>query len=87
MRSRTGPTSMGEPHQSIGTVFAEVHVDTNGAPACYRRKTGSPTCRAVLSTPAALDRCGTERETGLKGRGVATVRLTQDERGWLRLAV
>ena len=41
-----------------------------------------PYFSATLDRPRVLS----ERKTGLKQRGVAPVRLAQDERGWLRIA-
>ncbi len=71
----------------IGTVFAEVYADKDGISKMLPREDWKPYMAAVLRTPAALERWGTERKTGVKRAEVITARLVQDERGWLRLAV
>jgi hypothetical protein len=67
----------------VSEVFAEVRVDAQGVRDFMPRDEWKPYMAAVIPATA---RVTTERKTGVKHAEVVTVRLLQDERGWLRLA-
>ena len=75
-----------ERRRVIDVVFAEIHASSEGIAKILPREDWKPYMAAVLRTPVALARWGTERKTGVKRAEVITARLVQDERGWLRLA-
>jgi hypothetical protein len=74
-----------ERRRVIDVVFAEIHASSRGIARPQPRPDWEPYMAAVLRTPVALDRWGTERKTGLYVPNVETTRLVRDERGWLRL--
>ena len=83
-----------EKKQVLQLVFAEVSADHTAENVLVQlkpRPMWEPYVEAVLArqkAPGSAASADTtpERKTGLYGRGVATVWLAQDERGWLRIA-
>jgi hypothetical protein len=69
----------------IGTVFVEVYADKDGISKMLPREDWNPYMAAVLRTPAALERWGTERKTGVKRAEVkqlGSFRTSADGSSW-----
>jgi len=73
----------------VGKVFEQITADAEGLDEFVPREAWKDYVRAVVrpeTRESSPTEGGHERKTGVKHVEVVTVRLVQDERGWLRLA-
>ena len=75
-----------ERRRVIDVVFAEIHASSEGIAKILPREDWKPTWQPFYARLSRWPRWGTERKTGVKDAEVITVRLLQNERGWLWLA-